>query len=191
MRWVALACILLAGFSSARAGDSRAVAAVLSAVVPGVGQAYLGWRGSAEAFVIAEGMVWGGRLYFVRRASGSRDAYIAYAATHAGSDASIREETYYDDIDRYWNSERANQHYQDPERYTGSKVWHWHTVTERREFSALVRDRRQWDSSAKNVLALAVFTRAASVIHCLKAGAGQKPVELISTPTEVGLSVRW
>jgi len=190
MRPILAGLVLLAVGAPAWGGESRAVAAVLSAVLPGAGQAYLGWRGSAEAFILAEGMVWGTKYYLRHRATGVEDAYVAYGASHAGSDPAVREGSYYDDMTRYWNSERANQHYQDPTRYTGSMVWTWHSQEEWRHFTSLVRDRRRWDSSSRNVLALAVLTRVASVVHCLKGGSGG-PLSVSASPQSLALSVNW
>lgn len=189
MKPLLLCGIILAAALPASAGESRVVAALLSAAVPGAGQAYLGWRASAEAFLIAEGTVWGSRFYLKRRASGVEDAYIAYGASRAGSDPRYRDAAYYDDMTRYWNSERANQHYQDPDRYTGTRVWTWHSREEWRHFSSLVRDRRRWDSASTDIMALAVLTRVASIVHCLKAHRG--PVDLTVTPTSLALSIAW
>ncbi len=189
MRKTSFLLALCAAVSS-QAGESRLLAAALSAVLPGAGQAYLGWRGSAETFLVAEAVVWTGRSYALQRASGAEDAYVAYAAAHAGSDPTIRDRAYYDDMSRYWNSERANQHYRDPSRYTGSKVWEWRSREEMQRFVRLVRDRRSWESTSRNVLGLAILTRAASVIHCLKAPTS-RTVALVATPSEAGVSLRW
>lgn len=190
VRRLVAGCLVLFASAPACGGESRAVAAILSAAVPGAGQAYLGWRRSAETFLLAEGIVWGTRYYLGRRASGAEDAYVAYGATHAGSDPSVRDDVYYDDMTRYWNSERANQHYQDPTRYTGSEIWTWQTEDDWQHFTSLVRDRRSWDSASRNVLALAVLTRVASVIHCLKGGASA-PLPVTASPHSLALSLNW
>ncbi|MCU0610851.1 MAG: hypothetical protein MUE60_03565 [Candidatus Eisenbacteria bacterium] len=190
MRRLLAACALLAAVLPSWGGECRTLAALLSTALPGAGQAYLGWRGSAQAFLVAEGMVWGSRYYLGHRADGVEDGYVAYGAAHAGSDPSVRDGAYYDDMTRYWNSERANQHYQDPYRYSGSKVWTWRSEDERRHFTTLVRDRRRWDSASKNVLAFAVLTRVASAVHCLKGGRSG-PVAVAVSPGSLALSLVW
>jgi len=194
MRTVLLVLVVTLGIGSpADAGDSRLFGAVLSAVLPGAGEAYLGWRSSAEIFLIAEGAVWGGRWFCSRRSDSVEDEYIAYASLHASSDPSIRDRAYLDDMTRYWNSDRANSHYQDPTRYTGTKVWSWVSKGEMEKFEDLVRDRRSWDSREKNILVLALLNRAASALYCLKAhgeSRAESPI-LVVRPGSVGLSVRW
>jgi len=69
MRRLLAACALLAAVLPSWGGESRTLAALLSTALPGAGQAYLGWRGSAQAFLVAEGMVWGSRYYLGRRSS--------------------------------------------------------------------------------------------------------------------------
>lgn len=184
---VRLVVFVLLCQAPALAAPPRLLAAALSAVVPGAGEAVLGWRTSAHAFLVAESGVWGARFYMGRRAAGYEDAYVRYAALHAGSDPRYRDRQYYDDMTRYWNSQRANQHYQDPQRYTGTRVWSWQTAEEWRQFKSLVRERRRWDEASKNVLALAVATRVASVVHCLKG----RPGRLQVSPEEVSVSLAW
>ncbi len=187
------AVLLLVVALPSSAGESRLMAAVLSAIVPGAGQAYLGWRTSAEVSLLTEGAIWGGRYYMERRSHGIEDEYIAYAAQHAGSYPLCRDEIYYADVGEYWNSERANQHYQDPYRYVGDKAWQWSSSSEMRAFNSLLTDRRDWDSRAKNITALAILNRAVSVVYCLRAhrDASQSPVALTLVPGMVAVRIRW
>ncbi len=194
MRTIMLVLAMILGMGSpADAGDSRVLGAVLSTLLPGAGEAYLGWRSSAEVFLVAEGAVWGGRWFCTRRADSVEDEYVGYASQHASSDPSIRDRAYYDDMTRYWNSDRANSHYQDPTRYTGSKVWSWASNGEMDEFEDLVRDRRNWDSRKKNIMVFAMLNRAASALYCLRANRDSREdgLALVLHPGSVGLSLRW
>jgi len=194
MRTVIFVLVTILGVGSpAGAGESRVLGAVLSTLVPGAGEAYLGWRSSAEVFLISEGVVWGGRWFCARRADSVEDEYVYYASQHASSDPSIRDRAYYDDMTRYWNSDRANSHYQDPAKYTGSKVWSWVSNGEMDEFEDLVRDRRNWDSRKKNIMVFAMLNRAASALYCLRANRDDRAenLTLVVHPGSVGMSLRW
>jgi len=192
---VGAACLILCVGQASHAGESRWLAAGFSLVLPGAGQAYLGWRTSAQAFLLGEGIVWGSRAYLTRRSDGIEDSYVAFAADHAGSDPSYRNDSYYDDMTRYWNSERANSHYQDPARYTGTKTWSWRSADDMSEFESLVRDRRKWEARAKDILALAILNRAASALHCLRAHRSgeshRDSVALSICGRDLSLALRW
>lgn len=189
------ACLILCWGKASHAGESRWLAAGFSLVLPGTGQAYLGWRTSAQAFLVGEGVMWGSRAYLLRRGGNVEDGFVAYAAEHAASDPSCRDDTYYDDMTRYWNSERANSHYQDPSRYTGTKTWSWRSVAEMNEFESRVRDRRQWEARAKDILGFAILNRAASALHCLRAHRSKdqsgESVSLHVSGKGVSLALRW
>jgi|GEM_PF-2804197 len=190
---LSLMVICIGTSSITTAGESRLLAAAFSAVLPGAGEAYLGWRRPAEAFLIAEGAIWGSRFYMSWRADGLKDRYVNFAATHANSDPWCRDGDYYSDISRFWNSEAANQEYGDPYLYTGSKSWSWQSSQEMSEFEDLLRNHRTWDNRTKNVIALAVLNRAISIVYCLRANrhADTGPVSLNVMPNTVSVGIRW
>lgn len=194
MRYIFTTLILVSlVLTSSAAGESRLLAAALSAVLPGAGEAYLGWRRPAEAFLLAEGAIWGSRYYMSWRADGVEDRYVDFAATNAGSDPRCRDGDYYDDISKYWNSEAANHDYGDPDLYTGRKSWSWQSNQDMREFEQLLRDHRTWDNRAENVIALAILNRAISVVYCLRASRHNpdSSVSLNVMPNSITVGIRW
>ena len=71
--------------SSAREGTrSPGKAALLSLLVPGVGEFYAGGPRSGRFFLFTEGLFWTGMAVFKSLESSRTDTYRAYAAAHAG-----------------------------------------------------------------------------------------------------------
>ena len=78
--------LLLVGAPSAghARGKSPARAAVLSLVLPGLGELYAGGPRSARFFLVTEGILWTGMATFRFLETYRIDAYHAHAAAHAG-----------------------------------------------------------------------------------------------------------
>ncbi len=140
---LAILSLILIGVPSAghARGKSPAGAAVLSLVLPGLGEFYAGGRRSARFFLVTEGIFWSGMATFRFLESYRVDAYHAHAAAHAGirlknlPESFIKEVGDFESIyernrrERFLAGEHANIRAE-----TDDRIWEWDTEASRIRF---------------------------------------------------------
>jgi hypothetical protein len=159
----------LSGLDGMRLDDaahlkSPGKAALLSLVLPGAGQTYVGAVGKSRLFYSAEAVAWvayGGFKIWERH---KEDEFQSYAAEHAGIDRDGKSDyfwqmmTYYDSRREYEIYGRAGQ----PERPSYPDVvgwdWQWNNQAARTEY-------RQLRNEAKGAARKVTFTLGALVLN--------------------------
>jgi len=149
-------------------------AALLSAVVPGGGQFYVGNHKKARYFLATELVTWVGYAAFKTYGNWKEDDYIRYAAIHANaqiedrSDEFINLVGFYTDIHEYNRLGRAF----DPEREflpdTPENHWQWKSEAERHDFRDLKNRSREADRRAEFMIGIAIVDRVISVIDAVR-----------------------
>lgn len=170
----AILSLILIGVPSAghARGKSPAGAAVLSLVLPGLGEFYAGGRRSARFFLVTEGMFWCGMATFRFLESYRVDAYHAHAAAHAGiklkdlPESFIKEVGDFESIyernrrERFLAGEQANLRAE-----TDDRVWEWDTEASRIRFLDLRSKATSAEQKAFLFIGGLILNRFASALN--------------------------
>lgn len=162
-------------FNHAQPGQKSLVrAGLLSAVLPGAGQFYVGDKKSARIFFAADIVTWIGYLSFKTYANWKEDDYVRYAAIHANAviDGKSKEFIdlvgFYTDINEYNRLGRAF----DPEREylfdTPENHWRWKSEAEQYQFRDLKNRSREADRRADFMIGVAIVDRVIAVIDAVR-----------------------
>ncbi len=149
-------------------------AAALSAVLPGLGEHYLGHNTKAKYFFAAEALTWVGYFSFHTYAGWKKADAIDYAAQYANADLNGRDDAFidlvgfYTDIDQYNTLGRVS----DPERPylvdTPQNHWRWQTEAEQIAFRDIKNRSREAYRRSNFMLGVAVVNRIVSVIDAIR-----------------------
>jgi len=160
-------------------------AVTASAILPGLGEQYLGHTNRAKVFFIVEGVIWTSFIFYNIQADDRQDRQIEYAVVNAGAPGDLDSE-YYEHIGLWISLEEWHDivrrdarlsHPDDPEaqeaffqenkRYDQGAYWAWLSDDERSEYRQL---RSQAERSYRNrrlALGAAIFNRIASMVDAL------------------------
>jgi hypothetical protein len=149
-------------------------AAVLSALVPGGGQYYLGERKKARYFFAAEALTWVSYLSFQTYGDWRRDDYIQYAATHANaqlegkSDEFVTWVGFYNNIREFNSLGRAFDNARPYLEDTPDNHWEWQSADERRTFRDLRNRSRESYRRSDFMIGVAIVDRVISIIDAVR-----------------------
>lgn len=151
-------------------GKSRTKAIILSALVPGAGEYYIGQKRKATYFFVAEVINIIGYASFKIAAGWKQDDMIRYGTAYAGASLEGKSDEYYDMLGFYLNNEHYNTegrvgdpwrpYYPDNDEYH----WQWQSAEAMATFKALKSRRAQFLQRSKFVVGLMVINRVISVI---------------------------
>lgn len=170
----AVLTLLLVGTPTAghAGGKSPARAAVLSLVLPGVGELYAGGPRSARFFLVTEGILWTGMATFRFLETYRIDAYRAHAAAHAGirlqnlPESVIKEVGNFESIyernqrERFLAGEHANLRAE-----SADQVWEWDSEASRIKFQDLRSNATSAEQKAFLFVGGLIFNRFASALN--------------------------
>lgn len=197
----------LMGSGLARESNLKPVAASL--ILPGTGEALLGYPLKARVFWGADGMGW--LLYFGFRWFGSSRADDArgFAGLYAGANPELRHERYlralevYDNSElyneevlrearqRYPNSPDSQQAYLKEHGYFGEDGWDWRSDSLRYEYWRLRSSSRAALKRASFVIGGLLLLRLMSAVDCLIFSPTRLGFEPRLDPPGLGLSYRF
>lgn len=153
-------------------GKSPARAAVLSLVLPGLGEMYAGGPRSARFFLVTEGIFWTGMATFRFLETYRIDAYRAHAAAHAGirlqslPESVIKEVGIFESIyernqrERFLAGEHANLRAE-----SAGQVWEWDSEASRVKFQDLRSKATSAEQKAFLFVGGLIFNRFASALN--------------------------
>ncbi len=166
----------------------KAVAA--SALVPGLGEAYVGHSGRAKLFGLVEGAIWSTFAFYRIQAEGREDRHVEFAGTQAGAPADQNAD-YYEhigfwlSIDEWHDVVRQDARLRfpdDPEsqaaffdankRYDAGQAWQWADDGARTEYRRLRSRTERSYRNARLAAGAALFNRFASMIDALALARG-------------------
>lgn len=151
-------------------GKSRAKAIILSALLPGAGEYYIGQKRKATYFFVAEAINIIGYASFKIAAGWKKDDLIRYGNAQAGASLEGKPDEFYDMVGFYLNNEHYNTEGRvgDPWRpyYPNNNEYHWQWQSEEAmaTFKEIKNKRGQLTQRSKFMLGLAVVNRVISVI---------------------------
>lgn len=180
-----------------------------SAVLPGWGEATLGYKGKAESFFLVEGGLWlfyGGLTYFGNR---GLDNATAYAVQNASANPYLKDEKYLKNVEKYLNSDlynegierEASQLYPDDlarqqefiksNGYFGEDAWAWSSEDDFLIFWEKRKSGRESLRSASFCLGLVLLNRICSVIDVAFFSTRKSDFGIKATPAEIGIFYKF
>ena len=149
-------------------------AALLSAIVPGGGQYYLGNKRAARYFFVAEAATWVAYFSWHTYGNWKKDDYVRYAAERANAQLEGKSEEFlswvgfYDNIREFNNLGRVS----DPERAylfdTPANHWEWQNQGDRRTYRDLRNSSKEAYRRSDFMIAAAVVDRIISIIGAVR-----------------------
>ncbi len=159
---------------------SRGGAMLRSLLIPGWGEAYLGYRGTANAFFWADVAIWATVISLETYSRWREDQFMAFATQHSGAQMSGKSDSFFADISNYMNTEAYNEArlrnrdfdalYTDPAYY-----WSWDSDQSRLDYDHIRLSSRAAHNKIYFFIGAAALNRIISVIDAgKKAGDLQK-----------------
>ena len=149
-------------------------AALLSAVIPGGGQLYLGHRKKARYFFAAEVLTWVGYASFRMYGDWKRDDYINFAAAHANADLEDKGDEFidlvgfYSSVHEYNRAGRVTDTLRPFYFDTTDCYWRWQSIEDRLKYRALKNSSRESYRRADFMIGVAVVDRIVSVVEAVR-----------------------
>ncbi|PJA26228.1 MAG: hypothetical protein CO189_12070 [candidate division Zixibacteria bacterium CG_4_9_14_3_um_filter_46_8] len=152
-------------------GKSGFKAGLLSVMLPGAGEFYLGNKSRAAVFVGTEAAIWGGYLAFHTWGDWLKNDYKSYAAEHADAKVYGKDDKFFDRMQFYdsrdWFNEIEGERYGYPYPYTDYYYWHWDSPDSRKEFRKIRYNSKAAFRNATFMIGVAVVNRLASVVDAV------------------------
>lgn len=168
--------------SQGAAGEKSLSRAMLySLLLPGAGEAYMGYDTRAKAAVGAEAVIWTGFAYFTYQGGLREDRYKEMAYIHAGVEGD-RDDDYYQAIAYYLSNYDYNVdilrearfyypydrdlqlEYWEDNGYFGADAWEWSTIEAMREYRDVRTESRKSYRRATLMVGFAVLNRMISMV---------------------------
>lgn len=149
-------------------------AILLSALMPGAGEYYVGNKSKAKYFFTADILTWFGFAAYRTYGNWKKDDMIKFAADRASASLEGKSDEFedwvgfYDDIDDFNQAGRET----DPDRAflpdTPSNHWRWQSKTDRTTYIDIKGDYRMYHRNANFMLGVALVNRIISVIDVVR-----------------------
>ncbi len=149
-------------------------AILYSALVPGLGEYYVGNKGKAKIFFAAEALTWISFISFKTYGNWKEDDFIRFASERAGAQLDGKDDEFLDlvgfyvDIDQYNSLGRVS----DPDRPyledTPENHWRWQTNVDREAYRDIKNSSREAFRRADFMIGAAVFNRIVSIIDAVR-----------------------
>ena len=160
--------------STSGGNKSKWKAGLYSALLPGLGEYYVGRKGKAKIFFAVEATSWISFISFHTYSRWKEDDMMKFAAERAGADLEGKDDTFrdlvgfYDDIDQYNTRGRVDDperpYYQDNSEYH----WAWADPTDRATYRSLKNRSREASRRRDFMIGLAVVNRIVSIIDAVR-----------------------
>jgi hypothetical protein len=150
-------------------------AALLSFILPGVGEIYGGSHTKGKIFIFSEVTVWTGFFGFRTYGSWLKDDSRVYAASHAKVDLTGKPDDFFDQLSFYDSRDQYNQfallyHRGEVKPYPEDDFWNWEWETEESRLYYRDLKNRSKDASrrALYLVGLSIVNRIVSVVDAMK-----------------------
>lgn len=203
--WVLTWALVLSGleFLPAQAVDPAAKQSALarSIILPGWGQHYLGAPLAARRLAVTEAGLWLGFILLREGSQWHQQDYRAYAAVHAGVDASSKSRSdiyyfnlgYYDSITAYNQDQLRRRELDDVYTLGVGNDWQWDDSANRARYRDLRRTSLNFAKAATFTLGGMIVNRSLAALHILflSRSSTQATAQLTPLPSGGVVSLRW
>lgn len=145
-------------------------AMLMSLILPGLGEMYVGRKSRAIGFFAAEAGIWSAFILFKHKQSWLRDDYINFARSHAGIDPEGKSDFFYDMLAFYDNRDdynaisragsRDNPFFPEIPEYD----WQWESNEMRQEYRDIKNSSEANKRNSNFALGAALVNRVISVV---------------------------
>ncbi len=178
--------------------QSPIIPILLSAIIPGSGEKYLGQKKISSCFFLGEAIIWSS--FFISKSYSNR-AYEdakSFAYLHAGARNGIEEKDmkYYENLADFINIGEYNRLHEI--NRDASKIypvndnwaWNWDNRNNFATYDNMMRDYRKWEMTGSFLVGTMIANRFLSVIDVISISKKYKVkgIKLNSTPNNVTLS---
>ena len=149
-------------------------AALLSALLPGAGEYYIGNRAKARYFLTVEAISWAGCIAFRTYGHWKKEDYERYAKTYANANLEGKSEEFRDMVGFYRSIDDYNSlgRVYDPERPylydTPENHWRWQSDADQAAYRNLKNRSREAYRRGKFMIGIAVANRIISIIDAIR-----------------------
>jgi TM2 domain-containing membrane protein YozV len=152
---------------------STGIALLLSAVMPGMGELYVGDYSTGKYFTAAEIALWVTALSMSSYSTWLEKNYKQYAKSKAGVQGDSFDSDYYANLANYnsleeYNNEKAFNREYSSMYDVNSRYWKWNTVTERKSYRTLWVSSRQANNNIRFATGAMILNRIASMINAVR-----------------------
>ncbi len=150
-----------------------ALAILLSAILPGMGELYAGSYKSGKYFTFADITFWGVYIGLNEYSNWKKDNYKSFAVAKGSVSSENKNDDYYSlianysNIDQYNDEKALNQEFNemlDP----NTDYWKWETESDRREFRGIWLDSKNSHNNLNFVIGALVLNRVMSIINVVR-----------------------
>jgi hypothetical protein len=152
---------------------SKGKAFLLSALLPGLGERYVGYRKKSEVFMAAEVVLWLSYAGFNKYGDWRKQDYQVFAATYAGANIAGKSDNYFTNLGRYDNINDYNaaqlrdrnlpKYYRDVDCY----YWQWDSEANRLKYKEIRRAAKRADNRATFALGAILANHLVSAIDAV------------------------
>ncbi|UCE23139.1 MAG: hypothetical protein JSU74_07470 [Candidatus Zixiibacteriota bacterium] len=149
-------------------------AAALSALLPGLGEYYVGHRTKAKFFFGAEALTWIGFFAFRTYGGWKEDDFIRFAGERAGASLVDKDEEFQDWVGFYMDIDEFNTlgRVGDPDRPyledTPDNHWRWLSVSDQEAYRDIKNSSREAYRRSEFMIGVAIVNRVISVIDAVR-----------------------
>jgi hypothetical protein len=158
---------------------SKNGALLRSLLVPGWGESYLGYHGTARAFFWTDVAIWATVIGFETYSKWREDQFLSYGADHAGAHMGGKTDAFYADIGNYMSTDEYNEAklrnrdyeavYTDP-----SYFWAWDSDPNRQAYDHLRIESKSAHNKMYFFIGAAALNRLISIVDT-----GKKATDLL------------
>lgn len=152
--------------------DERLKVSLMSFLIPGLGQYYIGSQKYAKLFIAIEFAIWGDYYYNYSMMHASRKDYIAQSVIHSGVNPAKYGGAFMNAVGSYDNTFEYNQnqlqYYVDPVFYGGDRSWAWDSESSRYRYKNLREKELNYENNTKFCVAGIIANHFISALHASK-----------------------
>jgi hypothetical protein len=149
-------------------------AALYSALIPGMGQYYCGYRKTARYFWAAEAASWLGFVAFRTYGGWKKDDYIQFGLEKGGVQLEDKPDwfvdyvSYYDNIDQYNQYGRAIDRGRPYLAKSSENYWYWNSTSDKSAFREIKNRSREAYRRSDFMIGAMILNRMVSAIHAIR-----------------------
>ncbi len=170
---------------------NRGGAMLRSLVIPGWGESYLGYHGTARAFFWADVALWTTVIGLETYSRWRQDQFVSFAASHAGAQMAGKSDGFYADIGNYTDTEAYNEVklrnrdyeavYSDPAYF-----WAWDSDQNRMDYDHIRIQSRSAHNKVFFFIGAAALNRLISLVD-----SGKKATEMMRSERHPAVGFRF
>ncbi len=159
--------------TSSPSRKSTKLAMLMSAILPGWGQWYVGSKSHTMIFMSTEAAVWTTRGWLKKRQGWREDDYKLYATVHAGIEPNGKSSDYFSHLQNYNSSDDYNDNVRREARlaeitpeglYGEEDGWQWDSRYSRKKYDSYKDDAWRYKQWASYMIGAALINRLLAVV---------------------------